>query len=1764
MDEKGRKEEPTGEVSENGAAAAAFSQADDSMSHSDAAQLEMLTGMGFEEAKVRKALRKFPSADDPECERKMEWILEGGDDAEEEELLSAFMGQDDDDQSPFPTDQSETSTLQTNPNSGPSAPQSDASLPNSDSPVDVASAEPKKKVREVPQALQQLFGILEQGNVAYASTLPLTQSFGWKASHTSVQHDVHELSRVLMDVVERSLRGTPKSTLVRSLFHGTQCHQIKCLRCGLVKERSEEFGDLTLAIPRGAEFETQQATAEAAPKHGKNTRASARAQNTTINTGSTSLDACLAHYFGMELLSGSNQYECDACAMRTDAEIGMRMKHLPRVLCLSLARMEYNYASGNRVKNTGTVSFPPSIDIAPYLSDKSNQGASEIELEGEPSSIYDLYAVIVHKGQTATSGHYHAYVKDLFNLSQGKAGDFNADDDDDEESSKADDTANSNGKNKNGNKNANKKKKTSNVEGGAAWAHSEAISDAHRAAGISPDLPLPADAVVSESSVWYNFDDTRVTRVSSRTLPKVFSSSECAYMFFYRQRETVPTAELLDAIVPSHPVQLDSYLDAFNKDLADAREAYEKEINEICLELTTPSHLCTIIPAPAEPQVVNKNMAFGPPTFRWIEDEVKNGRLRVDEASAPQLNPVSLTFDQRKTMSELMEDLTKILNESGDRSLGTQSSSSLLMSLARTHHDKVLLERSFSIQRSAETGLWSVLREEKEVMALIDLAHLSAVSEAVSLEKSTVKSLTFSKRQRVIFWDGKHFPVGAVLASSSEPNSGGTLVFGPQSALPFLLQAPYSTARVRLYHQEKLSLPLSAATVSSDEAQSVTYASETLRHLFNDEEHDLETFVSWNDVCDGGISIEAINVPNPYGTASFVTTLAVQVPPSISLARILEICKRSLLVKRLLNDAVDVVSASKILQPNLETDDPSVATIVGDDSLVKDLTSLEKRVDSIKLERWNEHMQEDGLDLKAADVTNEGSVPKTILIDDTCGVILALDINPQTPLLDASFKLEVASVIANASSEALEDEGEYEEDDPSTQVDGENKTEKPKKKKRTVDFYVILNLKMPKSAFYIRNETDAKTEAEENSLSTRLALNAPLPDDEKSTATFGAEGSQYNPRYVIRAVPEDETLRELVKRVYNVSGLAQPPRLPLHSRLYSTDAFEQRDRIFDNFSVTIKQAQISSYSTLWLEEGDEPRPGLLQLSSKLFRLAPNKLAVNIAENPLVRPVPTLRANLLFLPLPLSSFFSPPAPVAPVAATENDGLPPPPPPPPLPPTATAFLLEATQASTLSELKDNLSELIESHVRELWRAECKKKLDSGVSKHELLEAPTLAFFYEYFPFDFFLATNAEDKRRSMSLWIDDQIMVDDGNSSKSLPLRSWRLNSWQRCNIAVVLQQTLPKHPISCIELKTTAEPAILSFVNPSASLSMTAAPVLAPDDPRKMTSLFTFIRGRCSEVPKINAPEASEISKSDELSQPRATGSFLVDSGQYGDLSMLWVTVPSATPAKTVPSGGKGKAKNKATATATASAPAPHTQTARHAHLASNALVDLDALVLAFARGLVSLDSDESTSSAPSVIPAIPPEWLLLARVGIMPHHHGMPLPKWQLIWRPMAFVQEEEALEAAKPAESSTASGVATAESADASAPAAEKPKAIPTDEYGLGPDESAFANRNCVLMKHLQDKKVPGCQASPTGFVLPALKKVKLQHGDTIVYADARTWAKGGLHEDVFWDEQRRRGFGNGEDAFLSDLEKALIESSNMASKSRHREEALVIDVDF
>ncbi len=291
----------------------------------DQSTVDALVGMGFGEQQVRRAIRKYPY--DPDNMQRVEFILSGDADVAD------------------------------------TAPAAVAAVP--------AAPEPKTKERRIPKELQVLFARMQatDANVPQ-STKRLTDCFGAGFSG-GVQHDVHELNRILFDRIEKQLRGTPIQSLINDLYRGTMVNRIQCKSCGHKSEREEDYLDLSLIVGDFA--------------------------NVLESLHNSVQD---------EELSGDNLYECSGCNKKVEALKGARIRTVPPVLILSLSRFEYDKQTWQRVKNSKSFPFPEQLDMAPFMERQ------------EGSCLYDLFGVVIHRGEQASHGHYHAYLLDVLNESK--------------------------------------------------------------------------------------------------------------------------------------------------------------------------------------------------------------------------------------------------------------------------------------------------------------------------------------------------------------------------------------------------------------------------------------------------------------------------------------------------------------------------------------------------------------------------------------------------------------------------------------------------------------------------------------------------------------------------------------------------------------------------------------------------------------------------------------------------------------------------------------------------------------------------------------------------------------------------------------------------------------------------------------------------------------------------------------------------------------------------------------------------------------------------------------------------------------------------------------------------------------------------------------------------------------------------------------------------------------------------------------------------
>ncbi|KAL3116045.1 hypothetical protein niasHT_007345 [Heterodera trifolii] len=305
--------------------------------------------------------------------------------------------------------------------------------------VDTATDEDNKNI---PYQLQRLFLLLQTSEKASLETKELTTSFGWVSNEAFEQHDVQELCRIMFDALEQRWRKTENDeSAVHKLYKGTMEDYVKCLRCKKENVRKDDFLDLSLAVrPFGA------------------------------SESFKSIEEALSAFIKPEILNGNNQYQCEVCASRQDAEKGLRIVEFPYLLTIQLKRFDFDYAALHRIKLNDRVTFPDYLDVndfvySPSASTQPKPSYAEMAKkppEQEPSVhpstngqctsatadevaadcpngegpsghrlvdektrsehiaqllkrgkyIYELFSIMVHQG-SASAGHYFAYIKNL-------------------------------------------------------------------------------------------------------------------------------------------------------------------------------------------------------------------------------------------------------------------------------------------------------------------------------------------------------------------------------------------------------------------------------------------------------------------------------------------------------------------------------------------------------------------------------------------------------------------------------------------------------------------------------------------------------------------------------------------------------------------------------------------------------------------------------------------------------------------------------------------------------------------------------------------------------------------------------------------------------------------------------------------------------------------------------------------------------------------------------------------------------------------------------------------------------------------------------------------------------------------------------------------------------------------------------------------------------------------------------------------------------
>ena len=187
------------------------------------------------------------------------------------------------------------------------------------------------------------------------------------------QEDAHEFLRAFIDALQKScLRAAglnqndssrhAETTSIHRIFGGYLQSQVKCKICKFTSTTYDTCLDISLEI------------------YGK----------------SNSIEKALKQHTKLEVLDHDNRWRCGSCKKLVPATKQLKYRRLPLVLVVHLKRFS---PYGDKISKR--VEYPKELNMKPFTSNK----------DGEEDFMYDLYGVLVHAGNYASSGHYYCFIK---------------------------------------------------------------------------------------------------------------------------------------------------------------------------------------------------------------------------------------------------------------------------------------------------------------------------------------------------------------------------------------------------------------------------------------------------------------------------------------------------------------------------------------------------------------------------------------------------------------------------------------------------------------------------------------------------------------------------------------------------------------------------------------------------------------------------------------------------------------------------------------------------------------------------------------------------------------------------------------------------------------------------------------------------------------------------------------------------------------------------------------------------------------------------------------------------------------------------------------------------------------------------------------------------------------------------------------------------------------------------------------------------------
>ncbi|XP_053725063.1 ubiquitin carboxyl-terminal hydrolase 48 [Synchiropus splendidus] len=220
--------------------------------------------------------------------------------------------------------------------------------------------------QSICEHLQYLFALLQNSNRKYIDPSGLVKALGLDIGQ---QQDAQEFSKLFLSLLEDTLSKQENPSLhnvIQRQFCGQSSYVTVCNRCGRSSSVRSKFYELQLNIQ-----------------------------------GHKNIAECITEFLQEEKLDGDNLYFCESCQSKQSATRRIQLHSLPPTLNMQLMRFVFDRQTGRKKKLNSYISFPEQLDMRPFLGENNAQ-----------KSLYELSAVLIHRGVSAYSGHYIAHVKD--------------------------------------------------------------------------------------------------------------------------------------------------------------------------------------------------------------------------------------------------------------------------------------------------------------------------------------------------------------------------------------------------------------------------------------------------------------------------------------------------------------------------------------------------------------------------------------------------------------------------------------------------------------------------------------------------------------------------------------------------------------------------------------------------------------------------------------------------------------------------------------------------------------------------------------------------------------------------------------------------------------------------------------------------------------------------------------------------------------------------------------------------------------------------------------------------------------------------------------------------------------------------------------------------------------------------------------------------------------------------------------------------------